>query len=209
MSLAPPYIPRSIRQVDQSTTEPNMSEIPQPSSTVHTNTDNRFRIQDVNLWLNNFQQNQPMNDGEFPNQPEHERDGDGAGVGGGAGEASEQQLPLEPLNQFLLPEHPQLDDERRMNQTMDEEGVKEENQNNNQQQQESKLDRSTRVTIEYSSPPLPVEIVSGDHSVVDGPIVLGGDRLLSVGSRPNSARPMSAKKVMVSVCILIVFSLQL
>ena len=70
--------------------------------------------------------------------------------------------------------------------------------------QESKSDRSGRVTIEYSSSPLPVEIVgSGDSQLIDGPIVLGGDRV-SVGSRPSSARPMSAKKVMVSYYFVVI-----
>lgn len=202
MSLAPPYIPRSIRQVDQSTTEPNMSDMPLPSSSIQTNTDNRFRIQDVNSWLNSIQQNQSPN--EFHANPVEESGLNGQGV-------SEEQVQQE----LLLPsDHPQLNSPfEEQNRAIEQSRIevisdesKEINENLNSIQniddlstinQESKSERSPRVTIEYSSSPLPVEILSGgDPHPIDVPIVLGGDRV-SVGSRPSSARPASAKKVMV------------
>eukprot|EP00604_Paraphysomonas_vestita_P003083 CAMPEP_0174818922 /NCGR_PEP_ID=MMETSP1107-20130205/1868_1 /TAXON_ID=36770 /ORGANISM="Paraphysomonas vestita, Strain GFlagA" /LENGTH=396 /DNA_ID=CAMNT_0016031525 /DNA_START=1361 /DNA_END=2551 /DNA_ORIENTATION=- len=203
MSLAPPYIPRSIRQVDQSTTEPNMSDMPLPSSSIQTNTDNRFRIQDVNSWLNSIQQNQSPN--EFHANPVEESGLNGQGV-------SEEQVQQE----LLLPsDHPQLNSPfEEQNRAIEQSRIevisdesKEINENLNSIQniddlstinQESKSERSPRVTIEYSSSPLPVEILSGgDPHPIDVPIVLGGDRV-SVGSRPSSARPASAKKVMIS-----------
>lgn len=210
MSLAPPYIPRSIRQVDQSTTEANMSELP-PNASALANNDTRFRVQDVNSWLNSIQQNhlnsstnnhhpieeiaQPSNSIEQQLQLQDQDQqnqmlilaSEQMGSGNGNGESNSERR----NNQNeLYEEINQVDDLSTIPRSLDDQMST---------NQESKSDRSPRVTIEYSSSPLPIEILNGgDSHIIDGPIVLGGDRV-SVGSRPNSARPMSAKKSIVSL----------
>lgn len=152
MSLAPPYIPRSIRQVDQTNPDVVSESAHDPPG---------FRVTDVNSWLNSIQNQAVSNVSAHAMNAQHSAPSARENVVISSGIGSIIEAP--PLSE--------LESGEMVAQSV-----------------------PPARSIEFSSTPLPHEVVSGGQSVIDTPIVLGGDR---ISSRPNSARPASSHRHMV------------
>jgi hypothetical protein len=191
MSLAPPYIPRSIRQVDQSPTAlaaaPLVSPVPLPSSFSGPAPAEVVRelpmqpppsrllasppVNDVSSWLSSIERQAIFNVTAGAR---------GGGGGGGPMRASPRLITQSPRRETA---------ERPSEREEEEEGG---------ERQEQKTVPVPRA-IEFSSTLLPDEMVGGGGGAGGGPIVLGGgDRVSLTGSRPGSARPHSARSQLVS-----------
>jgi hypothetical protein len=201
MSLAPPYIPRSIRQVDQ--TNPDSTDVsPSPPGPTGLTAGAAaaageavpliattagaasrevgeaageggiFRITDVNSWLSNLQNQAISNVSRAHAATSAEREG----------QSREERE-----------DHDETSPRRRTSNSafMNSPPVA--------VSASAAAAPSVSRVMEFSSPPLPLNVLSTDQSEnagIDGPIVLGGDRVSVNGSsRPNSGRPLSAVSI--------------
>lgn len=166
MSLAPPYIPRSIRQVDQSNPDSDpLNALPSAAPGESSSPPGGFRITDVNSWLHSIQ-NQAVSNVSFAQI---------RAEGNTATGAAESHDRANVVDDNSGPPRRRYDNSVGLDSP------------------------SASRVIEFSSPPLPLNVLNVDNESIDGPIVLGGDRVSVNGSRPNSARPRSPQR-MQSVC---------
>lgn len=171
MSLAPPYIPRSIRQIDQSNPDGG------PSEPIH---DPGFRVTDVNSWLHSIQ-NQAVSN--VSAQTLH------ANLNALAPSSGNNMEMFSPPNAIMEEAPPGR-----------EFGANGISQSPRVEENEDVADSIPPArSIEFSSTPLADDYVSGGQSVIDTPIVLGGERVSVGGSRPNSARPSSSHRNVVCI----------
>lgn len=204
MSLAPPYIPRSIRQGDPSADQ-NLSDMPQSVPVPNNSLQNdRMRLQDVNNWLNSLHQTQSGQGNRL--DAGYSDEGSMIGLNG-------YQPPQNSHNYNFHTPFNHQDEEVPVNRERNEishsisfnhmrenhpimpieENEAEAKQDREKDQSQSQEPIPSPRLVGFSSP-LPCDVLNvfhGDNTnTIDGPIVLGGDRV--TGSRPTSARPASA-----------------